>query len=109
MRIALIALAALTLHASPALAHPDHDDADHDERPIQQVAKDSLIRLISQAKLPASWSRAAVAGTRERSVRGQRQTIVTFRNDAERDPARKLFHVVMTSAGQFVSGDFKQP
>ena len=109
MRIALIALAAFALHAGPALAHPDHDDEEHEARTPQQTARDNVIRLVSQAKLPASWSRATVAGTRERTSRGQRQTIVTFRNDAESDPARKLFHVVLTTDGQLVSGDFRQP
>ena len=109
MRIAILTLAAFALHAGPALAHPDHDDEDHVERSVQQVARDNIVRLVTQAKLPASWSRAAVASTRERTLRGQRQTIVSFRNDAERNAARKLFHVVLTANGQFVSGDFRQP
>ena len=48
-------------------------------------------------------------GTRERTSQGQRQTIVTFRNEAEPNAARKLFHVVLTAGGQFVLGDFRQP
>ncbi|KKW90225.1 DUF6488 family protein [Sphingobium sp. SA2] len=109
MRIALIALAAFALHAAPALAHPDHDDEEHEARTPQQTARDNVVRLISQAKLPASWSKATVAGTRERTSQGQRQTIVTFRNEAEPNAARKLFHVVLTAGGQFVLGDFRQP
>jgi hypothetical protein len=108
MRIALIALAAFALHAARRSPIPTMTTRSMRRAP-QQTARDNVVRLISQAKLPASWSKATVAGTRERTSQGQRQTIVTFRNEAEPNAARKLFHVVLTAGGQFVLGDFRQP
>lgn len=109
MRNILLPLAALALTTGPAMAHPDHDADEGQVRPISQVARDALVRLVSQAKLPATWSRAALVGSRETTVNGRRQTIVTFRNDAEKDPAKKLYDVAVTADGQFVSGNYRRP
>jgi hypothetical protein len=103
LRIAIIALCGFALSASPAFAHADHDV--QAPRSIQQVARDNVVRLVSQAKLPSSWSRATVEGTRDRTSRGARQVVVTFRNNAERSAAKRLLHVVLAADGGFVSAD----
>lgn len=99
-----IALAFLLAPTAPLLAHPDHD-MEEPERPVEQIAKDNVTRLITKGKLPASWSKATLEGIRSRSAGGARQTIVTFRNNAEQKADRKLLYVVMSADGTFVSAD----
>jgi hypothetical protein len=103
MRITTIILSALLIQAAPALAHPDHDLEGEVARPPQAVARDHVVRLVSQAKLPASWSQAKVEGTRQRNVRGVGQTIVTFANPAEKNPASRTFHVVVDGEGNVLA------
>jgi len=105
MRIAAIILSALIVQASPVLAHPDHDMEGEVARPAPQVAKDHIVRLVSQAKLPASWSKATVETTRQRNVRGAGQTLVTFVNPAEKNAAKRSFTVVLDREGNVIAAD----
>jgi hypothetical protein len=105
MRIPAIILSALLIHAAPVLAHPDHDDEEQIVRPPQVVANDHIVRLISQAKLPASWAKAHVESTRQRTVGGASQTVVTFVNPAEKSAARRKLHVVLDGHGNVIAAD----
>ena len=55
MRIALIALAAFALHAAPALAHPDHDDEEHEARTPQQTARDNVVHPGEDESINCRW------------------------------------------------------
>ena len=102
MRFALLFVTSLVLTPFAAFAHPDHDDGE-EEQSIEQTARDAVIRLITQAKLSASWTRARIVGTHARRVRGAAQTVVTFRNDAEKLAAKRSFHVVLSGNGEVIS------
>ncbi|MFZ5703828.1 MAG: DUF6488 family protein [Pseudomonadota bacterium] len=105
MRIVILIAASLTFQAAPALAHPDHDMDSEAPRPAAMIARDHVVRLISQAKLPASWSKATVESSKQRNVKGVSQTVVTFQNAAEKDAAKRSFHVVVGRDGDIVSAD----
>ena len=106
MRLKILTLAALAVLATPVMAHPDHDDGGEEVKVTpERAARMSVIRLISQAKLPASWSKATVVGTKERNKRGVQQTIVTFQNPAEKDKARQLLHVILNGDGELISAE----
>lgn len=98
MKYAILALAAVL--ASPAMAHPDHDEE------VQQAPADAarqhVIRLVTQSKLAPSWSKASVQGTAHRTVNGAHQTVVTFANPAE-PAARRVIHVTLAADGSVVS------
>ena len=57
MRKFIIAAAVVLAPVSPVMAHGNHDEEEQD-RPVQQVAKDNVIKLITKGTLPASWSKA---------------------------------------------------
>ena len=100
--------AALTIVASPALAHPEGHDYDMPQRrPITELARDAMVKLISQAKLPASWSSAPVAKLDLRTKNGVDQWVVTFRNPAIRVPAKSVLYVLMTKEGTFISANHR--
>ena len=105
MRKFIIAAAVVLAPISPLMAHGNHDEEEQD-RPIQQVAKDNVIKLITKGTLPASWSKAKFVETNSRTVQGARQDVVIFRNDAEPE-ARKLLYVALKPDGAFVSANHK--
>ena len=105
MRNFCFALALTILPVTAAIAHPDHDMDEPEDRSVEQLAKDHVIKLVSQAKLPASWAKAKPQPTQNRRVRGRPQSVVAFRNDAE-PQARRLFYVVLASDGAVVSADY---
>lgn len=99
MKYVVLAVAALI--AAPAAAHPDHDEEAHNQAPAE-VARQHVVRMVTQSKLAPSWSKATVQGTEKRTANGVQQTVVTFTNPAE-PAARRTLHVVMAADGKVVS------
>ncbi len=108
MRFALAAFAALGLtFAAPAVAHPDHEESRPQRRPIADLARESVVRLVTQTRLPATWARARVVATDVRERGGVQQFVVTFQNDAERNRSRRTLYVLMTPSGEFISANYR--
>ncbi len=105
MRNLLVALTALATVASPALAHPQHDEMPQraERKPMAETAKDAVIKLVTQAKLPSSWSTAKAIQTEARMIGGTQSWVVTFDNPAIKAAAKRKLYVVLTKSGDFVS------
>ena len=91
------------LIAAPAAAHPVHDEEAHSQAPAE-VARQHVVRMVTQSKLAPSWSEAKVEGTAQRTANGARQTVVTFTNPSE-PVARRTLHVVIGADGKVVSAN----
>lgn len=110
MRILLFALAsaAIAMTSATVHAHPGGHEGEYERAPtIPELARDSVAKLISQAKLPASWSSARDVRTFTRSRGGAEQLVVEFRNDAIRQRAKRSLFVIMTRGGQFISANHR--
>jgi hypothetical protein len=108
MRALFIALAVAATAATPAFAHPEPDfDTQPRRPPITDLAKQAVIKLVSQAKLPATWSNATVAKLDLRMKNGVDQWVVTFSNPAIRNPAQRVLYVLMTREGEFISANYR--
>lgn len=110
MRIASMALAAAVAGLSlPAIAHPGgHDDEYKPKRrPIAELAQESVVKLVTQAKLPASWSKVKPLKSEIRSKNGGQQWVVSFQNPAERNRAKRMLYVIMSPEGAFISANHK--
>ncbi len=109
MRRILGAVAAVAFLTVPALAHPDgHDQQFKVERkPIGQSAQEAVIKLVAQAKLPASWSNAKPLNTKIRTKDGAQQWVVSFRNNQIRSATRRNLYVIMNTEGGFISANHK--
>ncbi len=109
MRYLILAMAILGTSATPAVGHPDgHDEqfrAEH--RTVPDMAQEAVVKLVTQAKLPASWSKAEPIKSSVRNKNGVQQWVVTFENKAERRQAKRLLHVLMTPGGEFISANHK--
>lgn len=111
MRTFLICLggASLALSAAPATAHPeDHFGGKNERAPSRtKLAEKAVVKLVSQSKLPASWTQATAVKIETRTRKGAEQYVVTFRNGAIRQPAKRMLYVVMNSDGRFISANHK--
>ena len=109
MRFAAIALVAIATLATPVAAHPDGHESEYrpQRRPIAEIAQDAVVKLVTQAKLPASWSKAPALGSDIRTKNGVQQWVVTFENKAERNRAKQRLYVLMTTGGEFISANHK--
>ncbi len=108
MRFAILTLAAIASFSGPAVAHPEHDNQFQAERrPVGELAQDAVVKLVTQAKLPASWSKARQIKRDIRTKNGAQQWVITFENKAERRRAKRLLYVLMTSDGDFISANHK--
>ena len=110
MRFLLIAIVAAGSFSGAALAHPDgHDEQFRvaERRPIPDVAQDAVVKLVSKAKLPASWAKAKPIKSAVRTKNGAQQWVVTFRNNSERRRAKRLLYVLITPGGEFISANHK--
>jgi hypothetical protein len=110
MRLLVLAVVALGTFATPALAHPEgHDNQFRvaERRPVSELAQEAVVKLVTQAKLPASWVKAKPVKSQVRTKNGAQQWVVTFQNRAERRPTKRLLYVLMTSTGEFISANHK--
>ncbi len=110
MRLALVALAATVGSlTAPSIAHPGgHDDQYRSERrPSTEIAQESVVKLVTQAKLPVSWLKAKVVKSELRTRSGAQQWVVTFQNLAERNRAKRVLYVIMSTEGRFISANHR--
>lgn len=105
MRNILLSAVILATVASPAFAHPEHEEMPRPavRKPMADVAKSEVIRLITQAKLPASWSSAKAIKTENRIIKNAQRWVVTFQNPTIKAASKRTLYVVLSQNGDFVS------
>lgn len=109
MRLSFLVFAAAASLSAPALAHPEgHDEPSQAERrPVSELAQDAVVKLVTQGKLPASWSKATQTKRDLRTKNGKQQWVITFHNKAERRRAKQTLYVLMTPDGEFISANHR--
>ena len=113
MRVLAFAILSFAGLGTAASAHPEGHDDEQYRAPIParvdipEAARQAVIRLVSQARLPASWAKARPAATSQRMRNGAQQWVVSFRNPAIRNRAQRSLFVVMRSDGSFVSANHR--
>ena len=105
MRNILLSAAILATFASPAFAHPEHEEMPRPavRKPMAEIAKNEVIKLVTQAKLDASWSAISATNTESRMVGGAQRWVVTFQNPAIKATSKRTLHIVLAQNGDFVS------
>ncbi|GGN55975.1 hypothetical protein GCM10011349_33190 [Novosphingobium indicum] len=102
------AVSAMALGA-PACAHPEgHENHARSERkPVRVSAKEAVVKLVTQSKLPASWAKVEAGDAALKPVGGESRWVVTFENAAIREASQRKLYVVLTASGEFVSAGYK--
>jgi hypothetical protein len=108
LALSAIAAASMAVVATPAFAHPDGDqDYRPQRKPIAELAKDAVVKLVTQSKLPASWAKVDASGSDLRPKEGKPQWVVTFENPQIKNASKRMLYVTMTGTGEFVSASHK--
>ncbi len=108
MRHLLIAVALACASATPAFAHPDHDEfvVDDPRGVAIESATDVKGRLIERGAIPASWGAIEANGATVRQRGGANEWVVTFRNDAVADPSQRVLYVMLSYSGVYIAANF---
>jgi hypothetical protein len=108
MRMLLMALATTLACASPSWAHPEHDmDMSENPRSIAlSSAGDIVDRMVARGAIDASWRTVAPSDATLRQHNGASQWVVTFRNNAVRNPAQRVLYVVLSYTGDYISSSY---
>lgn len=111
MRSILLSAAVIATFASPLVAHPEHENMPRRvaPKPMGEVAKSEVIKLVTQAKLPASWSSAKATNTQNKTISGATRWVVTFQNPAIKSASKRTLYIVLAQNGDFVSHSYTQP
>lgn len=111
MRNILLSVAVLATLSSPALAHPEHDEMPRRvaPKPMAEVGKSEVIKLVTQAKLAASWSSTTATNTESKVIGGITRTVVTFPNPAIKKASMRTLYIVLAQSGDFVLHSFVPP
>lgn len=110
MKNTFAALAAVSLIgiASPVFAHPEDNFYDSPQpKPIRVEAKEAVVKLVTQSKLPASWAKAEAIDASFVRVRDNERWVVTFENPAIAKASERKLYVMLTAGREFVSASFK--
>jgi hypothetical protein len=92
----------------PAGAHPEGEYDSINRGPTtSELAREAVDKLVSQKKLPASWSGALVTKFDVKTIGGLDRYIVTFENSAAKEATKRRLFVIMSTAGDFISAGFK--
>ncbi len=105
MRRILLSATIIATFANPVGAHPEHEDMPRRDahKPMGEVAKSEVIKLVTQAKLAASWSSAQATNTQSKLIGGATRWVVTFQNSAIKSASKRTLYVVLAQNGDFVS------
>lgn len=110
IRLALASIAAVSMAvvATPAFAHPEGEhDYQPERKPVAELAKDAVVKLVTQSKLPASWAKVDASKSDLRTTDGKTQWVITFENPQIKSASKRKLYVIMTGAGEFVSASHK--
>ena len=108
----IIALTIAIMSITPALAHPDGHDVEEDgmvQKTIPEMAHDVVLTLISKAALESSWGTSAPEKTEAQMMGSVRIWVVSFRNDKEKDAAKRNLYIKLNNSGAFLSSSHTGP
>ena len=106
LTLSAVAVASMAVVATPAIAH-DPLEARPQRKPIAELAKEAVVKLVTQSKLPASWAKIDASNSDLRANDGKPQWVVTFENPQIKSASKRKLYVTMTGTGEFVSASHK--
>ncbi len=91
---------------APAFAGPGHS---HDPITKEQAAAKAAKKrdqLVKAGKLDKSWSGVAASGVEQKTYAKGPEWVVTFRNEAAADPAKRTLYIFYALDGHYLAANF---
>ncbi len=109
-RFASSVLLGLALTAAPVYA-AEHESGGHTHQQMTQAAaSDAATKkrddLVKAGKLENSWGSVAVKSVEQKTFSKGPEWLVTFQNDAAKDPAKRTLYMFYDMNGHFLAANF---
>lgn len=97
-----------TFFISGTFAHTDHHHAKKEasEATVKSNAQKHVERLIGKKKLAANWSKAKLASSEKKQIKGRTEWLVKFENPEVEDTSKKTLYMFLNIYGDFIAANF---
>ncbi len=96
----------LTVISTVAFAGPGHSHAPVTKEAVVEMAAKKRDQLVSTEKLDKSWSGVAVSGVEQKTFTKGLEWVITIRNDAVADQAKRTLYMFYALDGHFMAANF---
>ncbi len=88
------------------LAGPGHSHAPVAKEAVAGMAVEKRDQLVKSGKLDKSWSGVAISNIEQKAYAKGPEWVVTFRNDAVADPAKRTLYMFYALDGHYLASNF---
>ncbi len=96
----------LTMIATTAFAGPGHSHAPITKEVAAEMAVKKRDQLVMSGKLDKSWSGVAVSSIEQKTFAKAPEWVITFRNDAIADQAKRTLYMFYALDGHYLASNF---
>lgn len=104
--ILVAAVFGLTMISTTAFAGAGHSHAPVTKEAAAGMAVKKLDQLVKTGKLDKSWSGVAVSSIEQKTFAKGREWVITFRNDAVADQAKRTLYMFYAQDGHYLASNF---
>ena len=104
--LVLTSLFGLTLISAAAFAGSGHSHAPVSKEVAAGMAVVKRDQLVQSGKLDKVWSGVAVNGTEQKTFAKGPEWVITFRNNAVVDPAKRTLYMFYSLDGHYLASNF---
>lgn len=101
-----VAVFGFTMVSTAAFAGPGHSHAPVTKEAVAGMAAQKRDQLVSTEKLDKSWSGVAVRSIEQKTFAKGPEWVISFRNDAVADQARRTLYMFYALDGHFMAANF---
>lgn len=102
---AVLSLASVSL-TTVAVAGTGHSHAPVAKEAVTEMAKKKRDQLVKSGKIDKSWSGATVAAVEQKTFKKAPEWVVSFRNDAVSDEAKRTLYMFYALDGHYLASNF---
>ena len=100
------ALLGLTMISAAAFAGPGHSHEPVSKEVAAGMAAEKRGQLVKSGKLDKIWSGVAVSGIELKTFAKGPEWVITFRNNAVADPAKRTLYLFYSLDGHYLASNF---
>ena len=100
------AIFGLTMISATAFAGAGHSHAPVTKEAVAGMAAEKRDQLVQSGKLDKVWSGVAVSSTEQKTFAKGPEWVVTFRNNAVADPAKRTLYMFYSLDGHYLASNF---
>lgn len=96
----------LTMISTAVFAGPGHSHEPVSKEVAAGMAAEKRDQLVQSGKLDKVWSGVAVSSTEQKTFAKGPEWVITFRNNAVADPAKRTLYLFYSLDGHYLASNF---